>query len=193
MAINNACIPITFENNNDIIVYAFEKFISYARENQYIFLAQSIWWIASIIGLQQGLIIHIDNLKNQSHVTPAAVPKAASVVQTDCDQRGQDNIHPDRVSQVTCKWEISATSRDLTEDRRVDNILDHTEQFLEDTSRARNQWQRNQVNPLPQTKTQLKMAQKVKRLQEARNKAERDRQLRLPAICAEVIRTLSEE
>jgi len=73
-------MPITFENDNDVIVYAFKKIISYARENQYIFLAQSIWWIASIIGLQQGLIIHIDNLTNRSNVTPAAVLKAESVV-----------------------------------------------------------------------------------------------------------------
>jgi len=185
-------MPITLEKDNDVIVYAFEKIISYARENQYIFLAQSIWWIASIISLQQGLTIHIDNLKNRSNVTPAAVPKPASVVQTDCNQRGPDNVHPDTISQVICEREISAASIDLTEDRRVDNILDHTQQFQEDSSRAWNQWQQNQVNPLPQTKTQLKKARKVKRLQEARNKAERDRQLRLQEIRAEVIRTLSE-
>jgi hypothetical protein len=55
-------MTITFENDNDLIVYTAEKIISYARENQYIFLAESILWISSIIGLQQGLIVHIDNL-----------------------------------------------------------------------------------------------------------------------------------
>jgi len=49
-------MPITFENDNDVICYALEKIISYARDNQYIFLAQSIWWISSVIGLQQGLV-----------------------------------------------------------------------------------------------------------------------------------------
>jgi len=61
-------MPITFENDNDVIVYALEKIISYARDNQYVFLAQSIWWISSILELQQGLIVHIDNLRIRSEV-----------------------------------------------------------------------------------------------------------------------------
>jgi hypothetical protein len=56
-------MTITFENDNDLIVYALEKIISYVRNNHSIFLAQSIWRISSIIGLQEGLIIHIDNLE----------------------------------------------------------------------------------------------------------------------------------
>jgi len=56
-------MTITFENENDIIVYALEKIICYARDNCYIFLAQSIWWIASVIGLAEGLATHIDNLR----------------------------------------------------------------------------------------------------------------------------------
>jgi hypothetical protein len=56
-------MTITFESDKDVIVYALEKIISYARNNQYIFLAQSIWWISSTIGLQEGLVIYIDNLK----------------------------------------------------------------------------------------------------------------------------------
>jgi hypothetical protein len=59
-------MTITYENDNDVILYALEKIISYARNNQYSFLAQSVWWISSIIGLQQGLIIYIDNLKIRS-------------------------------------------------------------------------------------------------------------------------------
>jgi hypothetical protein len=56
-------MTIIFGNDNDVMMYALEKIISYDRDNQYIFLAQSIWWISSILGLQQGLVIHIDNLK----------------------------------------------------------------------------------------------------------------------------------
>jgi len=67
-------MTFTFENDNDVIVYALEKIISYARNNQYIFLARSVWWISSIIGLQQGLIIHIDNLRNRSKTTVTIVP-----------------------------------------------------------------------------------------------------------------------
>jgi hypothetical protein len=60
-------MTITFKNDNDVIVYALEKIIAYARRNQHIFLTQSVWWISSIIGLQQGLITHIDNLRIQSN------------------------------------------------------------------------------------------------------------------------------
>jgi len=54
-------MTITFDNDNDVIVYILKKIISYAEDTQYIFLAQSVWWISSMIGVQQGLIVHIDN------------------------------------------------------------------------------------------------------------------------------------
>jgi len=62
-------MPITFENDNNVIVYILDKIISYATENQDIFLAQSIWWISSIIRLQKGLVIHMDNLHIRTNIT----------------------------------------------------------------------------------------------------------------------------
>jgi hypothetical protein len=50
-------MTITFENDSDVIVYALEKIISFARGNQYLFVANCLWWIAGIIGLDKGLII----------------------------------------------------------------------------------------------------------------------------------------
>jgi len=49
-------MTISFVNDNDIIVYALERIIDYARKNQYIFIAQGVWWIASTIGLESGLV-----------------------------------------------------------------------------------------------------------------------------------------
>jgi len=43
---------ITFGNDNDVVLYPLEHIISFARKNQYIFVAQCIRWLASIIGLQ---------------------------------------------------------------------------------------------------------------------------------------------
>jgi hypothetical protein len=54
-------MTITFEHDSDVIVYALEKVISYARKTQQVFVAQCVWWLASIIGLEHGLVIHIDN------------------------------------------------------------------------------------------------------------------------------------
>ena len=59
-------MTLTFENDNEVIVYALEKVIAYARRTQHIFVAQYIWWLASIIGLESGLITHIDNLYGQT-------------------------------------------------------------------------------------------------------------------------------
>ena len=47
-------ITISFTYNNDVNIYAPDQVISYARDIQYIFLAQNICRIALIIGLQQG-------------------------------------------------------------------------------------------------------------------------------------------
>jgi hypothetical protein len=59
-------MAITFENDNDVIVYALEKIIVYARRTQQILMAQCVWWLASIIGLEPGLITRIDNLHGRT-------------------------------------------------------------------------------------------------------------------------------
>jgi hypothetical protein len=63
-------MPITFENDNDIIVYALEKVIAYARRTEQIFVAQCVWWLASIIGLELGLVRYIDTLLEREEVSP---------------------------------------------------------------------------------------------------------------------------
>jgi hypothetical protein len=80
-------MTITFESDNEVIVYTLEKIISYARTNQYIFLPQSIWWISSIIGLQQELVLHIDNLKIRSKEEITAREFSSA-------------IHPDRLARI---------------------------------------------------------------------------------------------
>jgi hypothetical protein len=59
----------TFENDNDVNVYAFETVISYARRTQQIFVAQCIWWLAGIVRLEQGLVNHIDNLHGSTVIS----------------------------------------------------------------------------------------------------------------------------
>jgi len=58
-------MPITFQNDNDVTIYALEWVISHARRTQQIFVAQCVWWLASINGLEQGLVSHIDRLQAQ--------------------------------------------------------------------------------------------------------------------------------
>jgi hypothetical protein len=120
-------MTITFPSDNDVIVYALEKIISYARANQYIIVAQCIWWIVTIIGLQQGLIIHIDNLKE--HVTIGLQGT------TEIRLRPQETalhprdrtcyIHPDRLVRFSGSIALSDTPSDLMKDQQTDQVQGH--------------------------------------------------------------------
>jgi len=59
-------MTFTFENNNDIIIYALEKIIDYAKNIRYILVVQSVWWIASIIGREKDLATFIYMLYESS-------------------------------------------------------------------------------------------------------------------------------
>ena len=176
-------MTITFENGNDVIVYALDKVISYARRTQQIFAANCVWWLASIIGLEQGLVVYIDNLQKRSNETTvgtSGLEVSITPRNIQGDSRARDESAP-------------VTSRDLMNDRQADLVLDRAEQFIEDSERARNTWQRSRVNPLPQTKKQLKKARKIKRLQDSKRSAEALQNQRLQEIRNRVIQNLSPE
>jgi len=172
-------MTITFENDNDVIVYALEKVISYARGTQQIFVAQCIWWLASIIGLEQALVIHIDNLRKREYSAPS--------------EKYSDIVHPDRTQQIVSERAVSPIPRDLAEDRRLDQVLGEAEECLATSKDIRSTWQRNRINPLPRTKKQLKRDRKVKCLQEENRKTEIETNKRLQEIRATVIRNLSRD
>jgi hypothetical protein len=127
-------MTITFADDKDVIVYALETIIPYARDNQYIFLAQSIWCIASILGLQEGLIIHIDNLKARS------IPSKKEESNTTIDI-WSTHIHPERISRIDntgnsysdSHSEVSSTS----EDDIHNEIIDNFDAFLEESRQER--------------------------------------------------------
>jgi len=74
-------MTIRFESENVVIIYTLENIISYARSNQFIFVAQCVWWLPPIIRLDQGLIIHIDNLKRRSDIIlREATPQAEDTI-----------------------------------------------------------------------------------------------------------------
>jgi len=83
-------ITITFDNDNDVVVYALEKIISYPRMRRYLFVAQCVWWLALSIGLEKGLVVHIDNLRIQLEVYMAPAEIATDTAR----------VHPESVSQI---------------------------------------------------------------------------------------------
>jgi len=130
-------MTITFENDKDVIVYALERIITFSRENQYLFVANCVWWIAGIIGLDNGLVIYIDNLISRKERTIR---------------------------------DISTTPRDIARDISVESadllIPFAPETNLRVTLRKTRQ---GKVNPLPQSKKQLKRARQEKARQEKDN------------------------
>jgi len=133
-------MPITFEGDNDIIVYAFKKIIAYARIHQYIFLVQSIWWISSVIGSQSSLVIHIDNLRVRSE---SGVPSADIEISNNYpSQNWTDNncyIPPNRVTRIqdsdSLNSEIESVS--TTEDDIHNEVIKNCELFLKQSEQER--------------------------------------------------------
>jgi hypothetical protein len=128
-------MTITFESDSDVTVYALEKTISFARVNQYLFVANCAWWIAGIIGLHSGLIIFIDNLRSRQPIVSG--------------------------EKANNQCAILSTPRDIA--RRVspeDKPSDYNSNVLRRTRQGR-------INPLPQTKRQLKKARHAEKWRKA--------------------------
>jgi len=156
-------MTITFENDNDIIVYAFGKIISYAGDNQYIFLAQSVWWISSILKLQEELVIHIHNLKKQYRSSESSnkATKHSSL----------PGVHPSRVTRIqnsNSDYTNSEHESISTIETDIHNeVIDHCEIFQEQSKQQRKaigritrqasrvaKWRANKEKPIKTFRTQ---------------------------------------
>jgi len=75
-------------------------------------VAQCVWWLALIIGLEQELTIHIDNLRIRSSIAPQEVqqPLISEAIQ---------------VNKIQLKRAVSTTPRDLADDSRQPVEPDH--------------------------------------------------------------------
>ena len=139
-------MTISLENDNHVIVYAMEKVISYARSTQQMIVAQCGRWLASIIGLEPGLIIHIDNLRERLIITT-----------TPWDIQEEQSL--------------SSSTSDFQEDseelksERQDKILEDSEEVFQSSQRLReiaslkatSKTHSGCINPLGSTKKSLRI------------------------------------
>jgi len=129
-------------------------------------VAQCFWWLASIIGLERGLISHIDNLwkkdrfvDQQPEGTGRDIRQSreVSAIPRDLQEDPRSNIelgniHPDRVSRV------GFTNSDVSE-LELDNseplpILEKAEQFLRTSRKERKAFkQRKKADILSRTRS----------------------------------------
>jgi hypothetical protein len=114
-------MTLNFENENDVVVSALEKVIAHPRRSQHIFVAQCVWWLASIIGLEQGLVIHIDNVHSRLSKVPQEGNKPSQdKAETSDSKETSGSVHPDRIHPIWVNQELSFTLRDHTENQRLD-------------------------------------------------------------------------
>jgi hypothetical protein len=95
-------------------------------------------WLALIIGLEQGLVIHIDNRDKQRTIVTEYLKEEPAVTEFPASQpvevkQTSTSIHPDRVNQSKQTREISTTPTNLTDDQRVNQILEKAERFIEES------------------------------------------------------------
>jgi len=139
-------MTLTFENDNDVIVYALEKIISYARKHQYIFVGQSIWWIASVIGLTEGLATHIDNLRTRETLKSIGLllkdqpDKVNDVIPQDIpdcpvNTVGLGIVHPDSITQINGDDSIQGSD---CGSGRASRIIEETKRFLNKSRKETN-------------------------------------------------------
>jgi len=85
---------ISFRNDNHVLVYALQRIMDHARRTQQIFVAQCVWWLVSIIGLEAGLINYIDNQSSriETIVTSGKLQGTAEKATTDTNELRQDQI-----------------------------------------------------------------------------------------------------
>jgi hypothetical protein len=183
-------MTITFERDNDVIVYALEKIIAFARENQYLFMGKCVWWIAGIIGLDSGLTIYIDTLEVRKQIgqlrispTPRDIGRSASansqeieiekeLLSNNTEQKNQPqrNSWSAKRNQGNKVLKLSKGQRKKL--AREVSLEDKPAEYIPDPLRRT---RKGRINPLPQTKTQLKKARKAKRSQEAKQKEDAER------------------
>jgi hypothetical protein len=87
-------MPLTFEKDNDVIIFALEKILAFARANQYLFVANCVWWIAAVIGLDTGLVIYIDNLVSRTQDNqPRGISSTPRDIARDVSPEGCDESY----------------------------------------------------------------------------------------------------
>jgi hypothetical protein len=113
-------------------------------------LAQRVWWISSNISLQQGLIIHIDNLKVRSNIGKATTGSVHPVQQEFLNNQrtkspviGVESCHidPSRIAALRkSDREYSDSEEECisTSDTNIHNeVIENCELFLEQSTQDR--------------------------------------------------------
>jgi hypothetical protein len=111
-------MPITIENDHEVIVYALVQLIAFPRRTQQIFIGPCVWCLVLIIGLEEGLLVLINNLCTREE---NVVRKSVEVIPDNTELSEHISIpreiYPCRRGQIIKTQEVSATPRDPAVDQ----------------------------------------------------------------------------
>jgi len=152
-------MTITLKNDNGVIVYAFKRIRSYARKSGQIFVAQCVWWLAGLIGLEESLVKHIDNCNG---LTIAG------------KEQGTKEVSEPAIQNTT---EIQDSKDQGSKEDYQDKILKECEEYLKDSQRLRNiaalkatgKTLTGSINPTPISKKRLYKKDRSQRIRQTRS------------------------
>jgi hypothetical protein len=145
-------------------------------------VANCIWWIAGVIGLDSGLTIFIDNLEIRKQIGENRISATP-----------RDNARSKSVDPEQLKIEETIIRNKNQNLARASRVTRSNPAVIQDSFPDPGAGQYSQVKPLPTTKNQQKKARKVNRLQEANSKRETERNKRLTRLRATIFRSLNKE
>jgi hypothetical protein len=159
-------MTVTFQDDNSIVIYALGKILCFARQNQYIFVADCIWWIAALVGINEGQASYIDSLHHQRHIEVPEVFGSLHDSQCDLIYESTKSVHERRPSpevsyvHLDSVPNIQATNSDVSdleldnsEEKREDSILASAIQFIHLSWKQRNALWQQEGDSLSRTRS----------------------------------------
>jgi len=147
-------MTITFENDNDVIVYALEKIIYFAKENRYLFVANCAWWIAGVIGFHHDLTIYINKFdKKASEHSRKVSPTPRDIPEDPRSRSPKSHIDPDRLEQLA-NMSPEVSDKDLTSSKSSipSGVVNSGNLFPHKSRKDKRQDIKQQkIQPLPRT------------------------------------------
>jgi len=90
-------MSITFQNDTGVIIYAPEKIIAFAWNHRYLLVAQCVWWLASIIRLEQGLVKYLNAIQFRVKVMVSSEENPEAPVTKDKEPEKEKSCNHDTV------------------------------------------------------------------------------------------------
>jgi len=136
-------MSIAFENDKDVIIAALEKIIAFTRNHGHVFLAQCVWSLASLIGLEQQLVNYIDTMQFRVKVTVSSEDLLEARVTKDKEPEKKKSSNHDTV--------LKDCEEFLRDSRRLQDLA---------TLKATGRTQTGRINPTPSTKQVHKVSKR---------------------------------